>query len=487
MRRELDTHGGRDLKLIENETNVAAQRPRKPNEEWGNVDVEALTLSLRSRISTELSYGLTTFSMLTVSRGSATGFPIAQAPDLLEEVLDLIEDVAFDGEEDSDADFSEKSPIITNTKLVSSLVDEGSLPFANLKPRQGEKPRGVGPGHRPGDIILAATNILRNLSIPAENHEFLGKHPRYLNVLLRAGSLKPSSSRSLPEAFAHVLSLNDLLTVRKDIVYIMLNISPHVRLPSNTTPSPQSKRIARRAFSLLASYFIDSDDAVGPFQTMLSVAPPTQYGVPPPPALLSTALECFARFCQPDDNRKIISYTVPQERLWSTYEALVHRLPSSDNDFGVLNNEPWLAYIERVMHALYSLSFLAPPKLKNRIKTCRKLRFHKVLLRFIKKLLADNSRRPWYLIVVKRAVETTKLIDACEDSFDTSHSSMPTLTFGMGWGEHGETRVEKGHGLWSGYQEDITWQIMTIGEVDPTMFSDLASLVRVGETKVEAE
>lgn len=425
--------------------------------------------------------------MLTVSRGSATGFPIAQAPDLLEEVLDLIEDVAFDGEEDSDADFSEKSPIITNTKLVSSLVDEGSLPFANLKPRQGEKPRGVGPGHRPGDIILAATNILRNLSIPAENHEFLGKHPRYLNVLLRAGSLKPSSSRSLPEAFAHVLSLNDLLTVRKDIVYIMLNISPHVRLPSNTTPSPQSKRIARRAFSLLASYFIDSDDAVGPFQTMLSVAPPTQYGVPPPPALLSTALECFARFCQPDDNRKIISYTVPQERLWSTYEALVHRLPSSDNDFGVLNNEPWLAYIERVMHALYSLSFLAPPKLKNRIKTCRKLRFHKVLLRFIKKLLADNSRRPWYLIVVKRAVETTKLIDACEDSFDTSHSSMPTLTFGMGWGEHGETRVEKGHGLWSGYQEDITWQIMTIGEVDPTMFSDLASLVRVGETKVEAE
>ena len=57
----------------------------------------------------------------------------------------------------------------------------------------------------------------------------------------------------------------------------------------------------------------------------------------------------------------------------------------------------------------------------------------------------------------------------------------------MGWGEHGETRVEKGHGLWSGYQEDITWQIMTIGDVDPAMFADLASLVRVGETKAEDE
>ncbi|CAL1696053.1 unnamed protein product [Somion occarium] len=483
LRRELETFGGRDLKLIEHEFNVAAQRPRKPNDEWGSIDVEALTLSLRSRISTELSYGLTTFSMLTVFRGSHNGFPIAQAPDLLEEMLDLIEDVAFNGEEDTDADFSEDSPIITNLQLVTSLVDDGSHPFANLKTRQGWKDRSVGPGHRPGDIILAAMNVLRNLSIPVENHEFLAKHPRFLGVLLRLCGLKPWSPGGLPAAVCSVLSLPDIIAVRKDTVYVMLNISAGVRLmQSSGSPSIQSKRIARRAFSLLASYFVDEDEAAGPFQCVLAVGLPLLPNVPPPPppVLMSTALECFARICQPDDTRKLMSQVIPQGWLWTTFEALVHRLPLSDNDYAVLRHESWLAYMERLMLAMYSLSFLSPPETKKRIKTDTRLRFHKVILRFIRKLLVDPASRQWFMIVVRRAIETTKLIDDCEDSFDTSHASMPTLAFGMGWGEHGETRLETGDGLFSGYQEDITWQIMTLGDLDPLMFSDLASLVRVG-------
>ena len=60
-------------------------------------------------------------------------------------------------------------------------------------------------------------------------------------------------------------------------------------------------------------------------------------------------------------------------------------------------------------------------------------------------------------------------------------AAQPALAFGMGYGEHADGRIERGMGLLSGYQEDITLGLMMHPEVvDPTMFSELESLVRVG-------
>ena len=72
-----------------------------------------------------------------------------------------------------------------------------------------------------------------------------------------------------------------------------------------------------------------------------------------------------------------------------------------------------------------------------------------------------------------------RLVDEAGDSFDLGPSTMPALAFGMGYGEHGETRVEKGMGLLSGYLEDVIWGVGMGREVDEPMFSELTSLVRV--------
>ena len=96
-------------------------------DDWGTVDVDHLTLSFRSRLSTELSYAITTFTLLSTMRGQTqgSGFPIFQCGELFEEVLDLVEGLAFDGPE-SPPDHSTSQdihPVFTNRQLVNIVLE----------------------------------------------------------------------------------------------------------------------------------------------------------------------------------------------------------------------------------------------------------------------------------------------------------------------------------------------------------------------------
>ena len=91
----------------------------------------------------------------------------------------------------------------------------------------------------------------------------------------------------------------------------------------------------------------------------------------------------------------------------------------------------------------------------------------------------------YFIISVRRAVEAMRLIDDAVDSFDIGQTpSGTTLMFGMGYGEHGESRPQRGMGILSGYQDEITWALMLQREVvaDEMMFSELESLTRVDKS-----
>lgn len=433
-------------------------------------------MSLRSRISTELSYGLTTFTILTLMAWKPPGLLITQIPDLFEELLDLIEDVAFDIPEDDLPRNAPHSAIITHRYLVNSILEESVSPFSGLKPRRGEKLQKVGPGQRPGDIILAATNIIRNLSVSPENAETLAKHERALSTLLRLCSFKEPKDGSPPTALSSELSTNDVMQIRRDVVNTIVGIGPVMHLSTWKT------RDARRLYEVLASYIIDPSEAVPPFSCLLLNGLPAHvHQTPKVPGLVDAALEAFTRVSHLDENRQVLFASIPEDWLWVMFEALVHRLPVENADFQVVTRADWLAYLERVMMAIYSIAFLASPGLKQRMKDDRQLAFPKVMLRLIKKLttLAETNSRQHFAVAVRRAIEALKLVDEAGDSFDVSPSTMPTLAFGMGYGEHGESRVEKGMGILSGYQEDVTWGVMMMREVDELMFNELVSLVRV--------
>ncbi|KAI0335418.1 hypothetical protein GY45DRAFT_1431031 [Cubamyces sp. BRFM 1775] len=506
--REVDTAGGRDLDAIQSEWHRMATKPVRHIDDWGPVDIDALTLSMRSRVPTELSYALTTFTILTLLRapGQDRGFPIVQAPDLLDEMVDLVEDLAFDGAEDEGYGSDEEGevPIVTHRELVNAILEEGTKPFAALDKTQGARDPNHGPRHRPAEVILAALNIIRNLSVAADNQEYLAKHEKLLPVLLRLCALAPPGKHATPLPASPVLSLNDLITIRKDVMNILLNIALHVTL-SPASPSKELLLTVRRAFEVLASYIVDPAEAISPFQCILQTGIPPAVHQPKPPALADMALETFARFALPDDSRLVVARAAPRAWLWALLEALVHRLPVADSDFQVIMRDVWLTYVERLIMALYALAFLAPPALRARARRDARLGFAKVMLRLVKKFTvhAPHELRHHFAISVRRAVEAMKLIDDDgADAFDPSAgagasggagagvggagaggggAAQPALAFGMGYGEHADGRIERGMGLLSGYQEDITLGLMMHPElVDAMLFSELESLVRVG-------
>ncbi len=490
---ELDTAGGRNLDFIQSEWARVAARPLRHSDEWGHVDIDALTLSLRSRISTELSYSLTTFALLTLTRNQQhgrgereSGFPIVQAPDLLDEVVDLVDDIAFAGLED-DGSLEDDLPFMTHKGLVNALLDDNTKPFAALQLGPGVKDINHGPRQRQADIILTIVNIIRNISQGDEQSAvYLAKHEKLVHVMFRLCSLAPQKDSSTPVPLCPVLSLTDLLSIRKDAVHMMVNFGAFVSLLQEPYPTKQMRLTIRRAFEVMASFLVDPSETISPFQYIV------QHGIhisahqpkpPAPPSLANQALEAFARFALPDDNRRAIAQAVPQSWIWIMFEALVHRLPVTDHDFHAIMREPWIGYVERLVLCLYSLAFLSSPELKYRAKRDGALGFSKVVLRLLRKLTLHTpmESRPTFAGLIRRAIELLKVVDDAEDSFDPSRSAMPALTFGVGYGEHGDNRVERGMGMLCAYQEDVTLGLMMHPEVvDAMLFSELESLVRVG-------
>jgi SWI/SNF chromatin-remodeling complex subunit SWI1 len=138
--------------------------------------------------------------------------------------------------------------------------------------------------------------------------------------------------------------------------------------------------------------------------------------------------------------------------------------------------------MERIVMSIYSLAFLSPPELKQKIKADRGLRFGKVMLRMVQKFLLNPSHevRAFFAVCARRAIEAMKVVDDGEDSFDTSQTTtMPTMSFGMGYGEAGEGEKEKGTGMLGGYR-NLTWDLLMMRELDDVAWPELESLTRVG-------
>jgi SWI/SNF chromatin-remodeling complex subunit SWI1 len=450
--------------------------------EWGNVDIDALTMSLRSRLPTEMGYSITTVTLLSIMRGQGTsGFPIANCPELMDEALDLLLEVAFKHDEQDDA-FTE-TVIITHKQLVDTILDDGSKPFASLDKVQGMKDYDtLGPNQRPGDVVLAIVNIMRNLSVIPDNHDYLANHERLLATMLRVCAAKKKQDGAI-HAVSSALTLRDLVAIRRDVLYLLINLSGSVRLAPSmvlaSTPSPAALQVARRAFMLMASFLVDPSETVNPSELFISTSTNPNAR---PPALVDAALEVLGRFGQPDTNRQVIAKAVPQAWLQRLFEALMHRLPIIDADFQIAKREPWLSYIEKVIMGLYAIAFLAPPSMKEQLKRDPQLGFVKLMLRLVKKFTINvpQDMRLFFGVCAKRAVETLKVVDDSEDAFDMSQNTgNVTLSFGVGYGEVGEDHVERGTGSLSGFQEDVVWGIMLQKEVDDSMFKELESLARV--------
>jgi SWI/SNF chromatin-remodeling complex subunit SWI1 len=468
LARDINTYGGRDLKTFEADLANTTSRAMRDINDWGVVDIEALTMSIRSRLSVELSYALTTLTLLSTMRGptQGTGFPIMQCMDLFEEILDLLEEVAFQGQTvEDDVQF------VTNRELVNTIIDDECRLFAALKVRQGVKDPQLGPNQRPANVILAISNLLRNFSLIFDNAKFMSQHDRVLSILLRLCKARRTEEEILPVSPA--LSVGDLVVLRKHVLYTLVNVAPFIDLAHSYQTSGAPVTGAEPAFNLVASYLIDSTESVSPY-ALVQLS-----GSPKPPSLADAALEVFTKMSQTDSNRQVISQAVSHASVKQLFESLVRRLPVADADFQLVMRETWMGYVEKNLMAIYSLAFLAPPIVKQALKRDRRLGFKNVMMRLVRKFLWYPDHKN-FMVAARRAVEAMKILDDGEDTFDTGPTTAPTLSFGMGYGEASESGVERGTGLLGGHRE-LALEMLMHRDVatDEVMFRELESLARV--------
>jgi SWI/SNF chromatin-remodeling complex subunit SWI1 len=390
-----------------------------------------------------------------------------------------MEELAFGEPENTSLEPTEDhAKVFTNRELVALVQEAQCHPFAVLETLQGANELTLGQQQRPGNIIFVIVNIIRNLTIFTDNVEFISNHPRLVDMLLRLCTIKRTPG-DVPAPASKALSLSDLLLIRRDVVNVLMGIAGSINLSQNPS-SPKALRLARRAFDLLASYLVDPIDAVPPLASvqLAGIAPSPNRK---PPVLTDTALEVFARFTQTDANRQIITKAVPTSSLWLLLENLVHRLPLVDADFILMQREYWLCFVEKTVMAIYSLVFLSPQELKQKIKTDRSLGFKNVMLRMAQRILTmPTDGRLVFVVPARRAIETMKLLDKSEDLVDTSEPETPILSFGMGFSDSGDAGMEKGTGMLGGNRE-IAWDMLMTRDVfqDDIFFNELDSMVRV--------
>ncbi|TRM65748.1 hypothetical protein BD626DRAFT_555847 [Schizophyllum amplum] len=416
--REIDTYGGRDLALIEKQADEARRKQIRDFSDWGTVDVDHLILSIRSRVATELSYALTTLNILSAMRLGApnSGFQINACPDLVDELLDLLEDSAFDGAPETAEDTSGDD--FTHRQLMKHVYDEEDQPFAVLKPKQGGKlTSSKGPTPPPAHII----QIWR----------FLASRPRLLDCILRVCSLKRGADGA-PRAVSPALSIPDMINMRKDALYMLSNLAPNTRFAKNPADPPKPASAERG--SSFNYWHTSSSTSRNPYRLYSTAS----YSRPRPSSLkpfglTDIALEALTAVAQPDSNRQVLAKALPVPARLARDRALAVR-----------------SVLMRLVHRLMITSGSQDVRQWNSAPVRRAIETLKVL---------EDAADPFVV---------------AEDT------AAPVLAFGMGFGQGGEGSDEHGHGLLAAYREQGLDVLLTAPvNTDSVMFNELDSLIRV--------
>lgn len=481
LRREVRTHGGWDLDLVEAELGPLAKgygkQPRTIRE-LGVVDIAALILSLRSRLETEVSYALN--SLLILSSGSGTrpdtfSLKLVHCGDLLQELLELLEESAFLTDDDDDEEEQSK-PAPSLFKLEGSthrdwvadvLIEEEkprlsrrgerhqrsrSLPQAKTdgaapaEETEGDARASVEVAEKPSALLsgdeyratvredrqltrrantaLTILDILRNFAIMPENADYLAKNKDLLILLGDLGARAGDYHSPRP-----VFTPAESLRVKKDVLFIVSSITgPSLRL------SRLSAVTVAQLFDLFCSFILDGGSIEKLAGLLFTDAPPPP-GVPPHlaprqppipwaprvPHYADMALDGFARFAQPDGNRKVLSKLLPEETVLQLALQLVRMLPCSELDFNLFRTEARLSYTEHIAMCLYDIVFLAPAKTKLKLRST--VGWVGTIFRVVKRTSkqggqAANFTQNPFSCLIYRLIETLKLIDDARDMFN---------------------------------------------------------------------
>lgn len=384
--------------------------------------MHSLTMSLRSRLGSEVAFALNSLTLISLSMRASNAdpngvfFPLSACGGLLDELVDLLYETTHGilDETDPIEDQSTSPPSVSlayrelfrlavqeeselRTSTVTSAERAGILSDDGLCPLN------------PVEVTLALTNLLRNLSIADDNAKMMVSKPRVLEVLVKVGSLplkKGGSSRAGGSRYPLQVSAADSLALRKDVLETITNFGLDVRLRSHSIETATS------LFQLLTFFLADADHSDQPYLD-LSTSPSASSRLTQTQPLMSHYLDlglaAFARLTLPDENRYILA-TVSGVDLYSLFESLVHLLPITETDFQLVTSEPGLIFAENLAMSLYNLVFLAPAELKIRLRVMPG--FIKAFVRVVKRLIGttlDPHENP-FITLCNHCIATLQIL-----------------------------------------------------------------------------
>ncbi|GAA5864988.1 hypothetical protein JCM5296_005758 [Sporobolomyces johnsonii] len=426
-----DTFAGYDLALVEEVMHQATKRKRpRTAYDLGLVDIHSLTMSLRSRLASEVAFALNSLTLISVSikthpqERDAIPFPLQKCETLYEELLDLLEETAFGLDElDNEAEHDDRpsgdeddakppdsyrelfrivtheagellQPSPTERKEIAALADDGLAPI------------------RPIDTILSLTNLFRNFSVADDNASLMGQDRRLLDVLVRVASLPLKQEQSKQRGRWPVrVTPADSMTLKKDVLETVLNFGLDVRLDEQSTGT------ATKLFELLLFFLLDSHHQ-DQLYFDLSTAPSLASRLPQPssiriPHYVDLGLAAFARVTLLDANRSIVSRLASHGTLERLFDSLIRLLPVSEADFQIMTHEVGLVYVENLAMSLYNLAFLAPAELKLKLRA--QPGYIRSLMRIIRRLAGtapDSASTAAFHQLTDRCIATLQLLNS---------------------------------------------------------------------------
>jgi SWI/SNF chromatin-remodeling complex subunit SWI1 len=483
LQRQPPTDGGYPLDALQcSRLTLTSSRVPVPPSELGQIDIERLSLSLASRVPTEVSYALGVLTLIAVhpyplpGKDKGNWIGLDRCPEVLEELVELLEEVAFGGEgglerwEEScqrgrrgSAKGKERERAMERRTVkeeagVSSEATSSSQPTHQMLVRLLEEESirssqststsssriGDSSVLPPSQVISAIVNIVHRFSGENlnENNGPLAHDKRLIRLLLaltdvrHAGFSYDAISRSfcpIPSASSPLIPLTELLVIRRDVLLLIHHLAFHLKLQhASFTPFfPAS------IFDFVASYITDAAPSTYSFLSPNDHTKSLEDR--PPPSDLTDALAVFSRLSLIDQEYPFFS-TLPPSRLWTLYRSLLLVLPITPAQFHLTGCESWLGLIENVSLCLFNLTYLCPPVIRARIRSDPA--GLSVLLRCLRTYLSRSHE--WmvnpYAIVCRRFVETFAQIN--EDVDSGAGGPPASLDFGRGVGEE-ETRLLK--------------------------------------------
>ncbi|CAD6897579.1 unnamed protein product [Tilletia laevis] len=230
----------------------------------------------------------------------------------------------------------------------------------------------------------------------------------------------------------------ELLRIRKEVLYIITNITsgpdpPHILV---TRPAGTIQAL----FDLMNLFIADAahfeDVALAQTEPILGPLNPdavhlvVQMGISEAiavaaarssrrvPQFADLALEAFSRIAQPDEHRALLGRHVSAGSLVRLGTGLVTLLPVSELDFGALQAEARLAFVERTALSLFNLACACPRAVKKSWLDAQPGTLG-ILWRLVRRLSGAHptfNTNP-FNVLVGRIVETMMILGDVDDRF----------------------------------------------------------------------